>query len=87
MNELIKELAERAAVETFDQANALSLEVSCEDQSYQVPSAFIIRLSELIVRECASVAGRYVYENRYKENGISEFLLKSSIKEHFGVEE
>jgi len=71
MNELIKELAERAAVETFDQANELSLEVSCEDQSYQVPSSFIIRLSELIVQECATLA--------YDGPG--------GILEHFGVEE
>ncbi len=70
MNEQIKALAEQAAVESFDQVNELALEVSVEDQSYQVPAAFIARLSELIVRECASLA--------YDGPG--------GILEHFGVE-
>ena len=45
------------------------------------------KFAELIVRECAAVAGKFVHDNKYKEGGISEFWLKDGIKEHFGVEE
>ena len=45
------------------------------------------KFAELIVRECASVAGKYIHENKYTENGVSDFWLKETIKEHFGVEE
>ena len=45
------------------------------------------KFAELIVQECAAVAGKFVHDNKYKEGGISEFWLKDGIKEHFGVEE
>lgn len=45
------------------------------------------KFTELIVRECAAVAGKFVHDNKYNEEGISEFWLKEEIKEHFGVEE
>lgn len=88
MNDKIRELAEQAAQESFDDVNDLSLEVSCEDQSYQVPAAFIARLTELIVRECAKIcecewngdADTFVASEAYNE-------CAESIKEHFGVEE
>ena len=56
-------------------------------QGYYVPPQYFEKFAELIVRECAAVAGKFVHDNKYKEGGISEFWLKDGIKEHFGVEE
>lgn len=100
MNELIKALAEQAAQESFDDVNDLSLEVSCEDQSYQVPSAFIARLSELIVRECVKesmeeiVAEEEIVQEedplireylKGNNQGIVDVVVR--FRNHFGVEE
>lgn len=83
MNERIKALAEQAAVESFDQVNELALEVSVDDQSYQVPAAFIARLSELIVQECAGVTLDYKNHDHY--TGWCDHAAE--ILKHFGVEE
>ena len=69
MNERIKELLEQAGV---------TYAVMPKDTVYE-------KFAELIVQECAVVAGKFVYDNKYNEEGISEFLLKEEIKEHFGV--
>ena len=52
-----------------------------------IDADFCNKFAELIVKECAVVAGKFVYDNKYNEEGISEFLLKEEIKEHFGVGE
>jgi hypothetical protein len=44
------------------------------------------KFAELIVLECASVAVKFVQDNKYHEDGISEYWLQDGIKEHFGVE-
>ncbi len=76
MNERIRELAEQAAQESFDDVNELLLDVSLDDQSYQVPAAFIARLSELIVEECIHYCG----ENLSKTVG-------GALQIHLGVKE
>jgi hypothetical protein len=79
MNERIRELIDKATVpviETNDY-NGMAYE------TYQFSQELF---AELIVRECAAVAGKFVHDNKYKEGGISEFWLKDEIKEHFGVE-
>jgi hypothetical protein len=77
MNERIQKLAKQANANFSDGLDFSVVFGEMEDFE---------KFVELIVLECASVAGRYVYENKYKENGFSEFLLKASINEHFGVE-
>ena len=76
MNERIKELEKLATPRCYD-------ETGC-----YIGNRFDVeKFAELIVAECAAVAGKFVHENKYKEGGISEFWLKDGIKEHFGVEE
>ena len=70
MNERIKQLLSQAGVH---------YEVMPKDTVYE-------KFAKLIVQECAVVAGKFVYDNKYNEEGISEFLLKEEIKQHFGVE-
>lgn len=69
MNELVANLAERAAQESAPLENETSLEVTFEDTSYQIPATFIQQFAELIVRECATLA----------------FDGPNGILEHFGL--
>ena len=65
MNERIRELLSQAALETN------------EDPNGEYPARMMERFAELIVKECAEVAGC---------NGhVSGFALGDLIKEHFGV--
>lgn len=75
----------------------LAFVAGCTKHSYSDPKnpeldGFIIsqatldKFAELIVRECAAVASKFVHDNKYKEGGISEYWLQDGIKEHFGVE-
>ena len=76
MNERIKELAEQAGIQE-DLVDNLKDEV--EVLTYIARPQDIQKFAELIVRECAEVAGC---------NGhVSGFSLGDLIKEHFGVEE
>lgn len=71
MNERIKELAEQAGytpLPGFDFANSLQ-------------EVFIKNFAELIVLECAKVAGDFEYAR------LHDSLVEDKIKEHFGVEE
>ena len=61
-------------------------QVTGKDWAYDFDPDMAERFAELIIRECAAVAGKFVHDNKYKEGGISEFWLKDGIKEHFGVE-
>lgn len=76
MNERIEKLLEQCQIETYG-VNGELLEIGFDAEKF----------AELIVAECAAVAGKFVHDNKYKEGGISEFWLKDGIKEHFGVEE
>ena len=90
MNERIKELALQAG----DYVNSVYTPPVrsktpgkiWEDGHIGWHEQFHEKFAELIVRECAAVAGKFVHDNKYKEGGISEFWLKDEIKEHFGVE-
>jgi hypothetical protein len=76
MNERIKELAEQAGIQE-DLVDNLKDEV--EVLTYIARPQDIQKFAELIVRECAEVAGC---------NGhVSGFSLGDLIKEHFGVRE
>ena len=79
MNERITELKNQCIVREQRGTTA--------SDSYMVDRFDTEQFAKLIVQECASVAGKYVYDNKHNKNGISEFLLKASVKEHFGVEE
>jgi hypothetical protein len=71
MNERIAELAELAAQETATEDNDVNLEVSVNDDTYQIPGNFIEKFAELIIQECATLA--------YDGPG--------GILDHFGVED
>ncbi len=71
MNERIAELAELAAQETATEDNDVYLEVSVNDDTYQIPGNFIEKFAELIIQECATLA--------YDGPG--------GILDHFGVED
>jgi hypothetical protein len=76
MNERIRELAEQAGIQE-DLVDNLKDEV--EVLTYIARPQDIQKFAELIVRECAEVAGC---------NGhVSGFSLGDLIKEHFGVRE
>ena len=77
MNDKIKELARHTEVDAgyiprYDM--------------WQMDTESLEKFAELIVRECAAVAGKFVQDNEYKEDGISEYRLRDKIKEHFGVD-
>jgi hypothetical protein len=65
MNERIKELANKAVGKR-----------SC----YMIEAEYI-KFAELIVRECASIAGKAEYSDTWLEP------VEDAIKKHFGVEE
>lgn len=81
MNELIAQLAERAAREAEE--NELALEVSTDEKTYQVPAGFIEKFSELIVRESADI----LLDWKKEPFPLDPDFAASLIKKHFGVEE
>ena len=82
MNERIKELADQAGF-----GSRRDGEIYTSRLEHLPITEDLAKFAELIVAECAAVAGKFVHDNKYKEGGISEFWLKDGIKEHFGVEE
>jgi len=74
MNERIWELAEQAITDDLPEPIA-------------IPAEFVVRLAELIVKECAQLARDTDLED--VEGGDSDVLraAKRQILEHFGVEE
>ena len=70
MNERIKEL-ERQAIEYANQQN-----------TFDPRSEFSKKFAELIVRECAKVAGQ---EQVYNERHEIPVDIEQSVLEHFGV--
>jgi len=75
----IYELAEQAAEHAVLNASEMNLESESGDVKVVIPKEFIDKFSELIVKECADVAGC---------NGhVSGFALSDLIKQHFGVED
>ena len=72
MNERIKELAEEA------NAYAIACGTTTGDD---FEDAFDKKFGELIVKECASIAGKAEYSDTWTEP------VEDTIKKHFGVEE
>ena len=84
MNQRIRELTEQAGLKHH---NWITNESNITDSDFKYPRLEDYeKFAELIIQECAAVAGKFVHDNKYKQEGISEFWLKDSIKEHFGVE-
>lgn len=76
MNERISQLAELAAQQSALLDNKMNLEVSVDDQSFEIPATFIKKFAELLVEECANVA-----------NEPGARVPGFYIKKHFGVDE
>ena len=70
MNERIKELAEQASLELFN-----------DTAQHRLLKGFAEKFAELIVKECASIAGKAEYSDTWLEP------VEDAIKKHFGVEE
>ena len=74
MNEQIKQLWEKAAT-------ASAAYPSGQNNSWETQVNFMEKFAELIVRECAKVAGDFEYAR------LHDSLVEDKIKEHFGVEQ
>jgi hypothetical protein len=72
MNERIKQLAEQADLYARSDNSSMLFE--------NWKNRYTERLIELIVRECASIAGKAEYSDTWLEP------VEDAIKQHFGVE-
>lgn len=77
MNENISQLAEEATyIMIFDKEDSL-LETTNGEITYQIPAAFILEFTKLIVEKCATLVNDAHNDGQYPE---------SMIKEYFGFE-
>jgi hypothetical protein len=84
MNERIKELAEQArawAETAFKHQHEKFTSHWDNPVGYTVTQFFEQKFAELIVKECASIAGKAEYSDTWLEP------VEDAIKKHFGVEE
>ena len=80
MNEIIAQLAERAAQESALLENDMNLEVSVDDKSYHIPSTFIDKFAKLLLVECMELCVSF------GESGDG-YTIASEISEHFDAED
>jgi hypothetical protein len=79
MNDKIKQLAKEAGYYLYDLTEThkcKTVETDSKDEWITLE-----KFAELIVRECAKVAGDFEYAR------LHDSLVEDKIKEHFGVEE
>jgi hypothetical protein len=70
MNQLIQELAEQASLELFN-----------DTAQHRLLKGFAEKFAELLVKECAKIAGKAEYSDTWLEP------VEDAIKKHFGVKE
>lgn len=80
MNERTRELAEQALQLVADEHTGGD-ESRLNTDSYHVKDLIQAKFAELIVRECAKIAGKAEYSDTWLEP------VEDAIKKHFGVEE
>jgi len=79
MNERIKELAEQAGCKVMDGEWYIPSATGLEKIVY-TKGIGLEKFAELIVRECAKIAGKAEYSDTWLEP------VEDAIKKHFGVE-
>jgi hypothetical protein len=77
MNERIQELM----IEAFQSHYGDPVTLVAREKAVELVSGWGEKFAELIVRECASIAGKAEYSDTWLEP------VEDAIKKHFGVEE
>ena len=81
MNERIRELAEQAEKYALDNVGKGHYDIEDLIYQFQFVDTKMAKFAELIVLECAKIAGKAEYSDTWLEP------VEDAIKKHFGVEE